>query len=84
MATVSRTDDAIATTDARSICATRAYSIPELAAAWETGRRPLYLAIRNGHLRAAQLNDRGDLRVLGAWALAYLEARAERTVTTPT
>lgn len=61
----------------RQILAERAYSIGELAAALQTGRRPLYRAVRRGELRAASVNDRGDLRVLGAWALRYLESRVE-------
>jgi hypothetical protein len=65
-----------ASADTRALTLTRAYSVGELAAALDTGRRPLYRAIRAGRLRAAQLNDRGDLRVLGAWALDYLEAQS--------
>lgn len=62
--------------NARTLTANRTYSVGELATALRTGTRPLYRAIRTGRLRAAQINDRGDLRVLGAWALNYLEAQS--------
>lgn len=67
---------AIAQPDARSLSANRAYSVPELAEKWDVGARPLYREIREGRLKAAPLNGRGDLRVLGQWALDYLETRA--------
>ena len=66
-------------TDARSITATRPYSVPELAEMWATGPRSVYRAIKAGNLRAARINDRGDLRVLGSWALEYLESLAKRS-----
>jgi hypothetical protein len=54
------------------------YSIRQLARALGQGRgtAPLYRAIRRGHLRAATLNDRGDLLVMGRWALDWLESLA--------
>lgn len=52
------------------------YSPRELARAMGTGTQSVYRPIREGKLRAAKLNDRGDLRVLGRWAIAYLESRA--------
>jgi hypothetical protein len=65
-------------TDARSISATKAYRIPELAQVLDSGVRGIYAAIRTGKLRAAKINDRGDLRVLGSWALEYLEEMAAK------
>lgn len=64
------------TDSARSLSEARAYSVPELAKVLHVGTRPIYRAIRDKRLRAAVLNDRGDLRVLGTWALAYLESCA--------
>src|SRR5262245_50291451 len=66
-------------TDARSICATRAYTVPELADMWKAGERRLCREIKRGKLRAARFNDRGDWRVLGSWALEYLESLAKLT-----
>lgn len=61
----------------RGIYPERTYSIGELALALDTGRRPLYRAVKKGDLRAAAVNDRGDLRILGSWALAFLDGRAQ-------
>ena len=57
------------------------YSPRELARAMGTGPQSIYRPIRQGRLRAAILNDRGDLRVLGAWALEYLNACSVSTNT---
>ena len=65
------------TTDAGSISATRPYSVQEIAKALNAGPRSVYQAIKEGKLRAARINDRGDLRVLGSWALDYLESIAK-------
>ncbi len=64
-------------TDARSISPTYPYSVPELADMLNTGPRSVYGAIRSKRLRAATIDDRGDLRILGAWALEYLESLAK-------
>lgn len=42
------------------------------------GRRFLYRAIRDGKLRAAPINDRGDLRLKREWLAAYLERLADQ------
>lgn len=40
------------------------------------GVKVIYRAIDNGELRAARLNGRGDLRILGRWIDEWLERRA--------
>jgi hypothetical protein len=52
------------------------YTVPRLADALDSGTRPIYEAIRLGDLKATSINDRGDLRILGAWAIAWLDRRA--------
>jgi hypothetical protein len=54
------------------------YAPREIAKAIKGGPRPVYRAIRTGELRAAKINQRGDLRSLGAWALDWMERRAAR------
>jgi excisionase family DNA binding protein len=39
--------------------------------------RSIYRAIRRGELRAAPVNQRGDLLIHDDWILQWLEARAE-------
>jgi excisionase family DNA binding protein len=62
---------------------TRASSAPsdfltvhQAARELHSGPRTIYRAVRDGRLRAAKLNDRGDLRILRAWLVAYVEALA--------
>lgn len=52
------------------------YSPQDLARITGTGLQSWYRPIRRGALKASRINDRGDLRVLGAWALDYLEQLA--------
>lgn len=60
------------------------YSPRELARVMGTGTQSVYRPIREGRLRAARLNARGDLRIIGAWALSYLETCAiPEAATTP-
>jgi excisionase family DNA binding protein len=46
-----------------------------------TSRWTIYAAIRRGELRAARINDRGDLRISDDSLRAYLDARS--VVATP-
>jgi hypothetical protein len=62
--------------DARSISPMRAYKVAEIADCQQSGTAQVYADIKAGRLRAAKLNDRGDLRILGAWYIEYLESRA--------
>lgn len=52
------------------------YSVGEVAKLLGSGRRPVYKAVRDGELRAAQINDRGDLRILGQWVLDFVDEKA--------
>jgi hypothetical protein len=52
------------------------YSPRQLAHAMGVGPQTIYAAIRNGKLRAAVVNDRGDLKITGRWASEFLEARS--------
>ena len=54
-----------------------AYSAKQLAETLNMGTQTIFRDVKSKKLRAAKLNDRGDLRILGAWALAWLEAKAE-------
>ncbi len=63
-------------TNARSITATKPYSVRELAKALKCGRAHLYKQIDQGSLRAMRLNDRGEYRVMGSWALDWMERAA--------
>ncbi len=56
------------------------YTAAEVAGLLRCSKGFVYTEIRTGKLRAAKLNDRGDLRVLGAWVIQYLEALAQREV----
>ena len=47
------------------------YSPRQLANALGTGPQTIYTAIRVKALRAAVVNSRGDMRITGAWALAF-------------
>jgi excisionase family DNA binding protein len=53
-------------------------SVPDIANELDSGERPIYRAIKNNELRAAKINDRGDLRVSRAWLEDWLERRAAR------
>jgi hypothetical protein len=59
------------------------FSVPG-AAQWlsdehhTVGPRTIYAAIRDGKLKAAPINERGDLRIHRSWLLDWLERRAER------
>jgi len=53
-------------------------SVAEVAEELQTGKRPIYRAIRAGTLRAAPVTDRGDLRIARQWLTAWLESRAIR------
>jgi hypothetical protein len=53
------------------------YSPKQLAKVLGVGPQSIFRPIQRGELRAAKLNDRGDLRILGAWAIAWLESKAE-------
>jgi excisionase family DNA binding protein len=55
------------------------FTVPEIAATLRTGRRSVYQAIQSGELRAARVNERGDLRIARAWLLDWCERRAVRT-----
>lgn len=54
-------------------------TIPEAAALLRTGKRSLYRAVKRGDLRAAEVNERGDLRIARTWLTDWLERRAVRT-----
>ena len=60
-----------------TIVADHPYSVPGLARVMDSGTRNIYGAIRARKLKAAKINDRGDLRIMGSWALAYLESLAK-------
>jgi hypothetical protein len=51
-------------------------TVPGLAKALKCGPRSVYQAIRSGDLRAAPINDRGDLRIAKAWALDWVARRS--------
>ena len=53
------------------------YRPRELARKIDSGPRPVYRAIHTGELKAAPINGRGDLRIRGAWAIAWLEANRD-------
>jgi excisionase family DNA binding protein len=36
----------------------------------------IYAAIRRGALRAARINERGDLRIRESWLTGYIDARS--------
>jgi excisionase family DNA binding protein len=53
-------------------------SVAEVAEELQTGKRPIYKAIRCGALKAAPVTDRGDLRIAREWLTTWLETRAAR------
>jgi excisionase family DNA binding protein len=53
-------------------------TVPDIAGALQSGTRPIYRAIDAGELRAARINERGDLRVSRVWLTEWLEKRAAR------
>ena len=53
-------------------------TVSEAAARAKAGKRSIYAAVRTGELRAAPINERGDLRIADAWLDAWLEQRADR------
>ena len=52
------------------------YSAHDVARLTGTGVQSVYRPIRRGQLRAARVNERGDLRIRGEWLLTYLDALA--------
>jgi excisionase family DNA binding protein len=54
------------------------FTVHEAAAQIKGGKRSLYRAIVRGDLRAARINERGDLRIARAWLFDWLERRAAR------
>jgi excisionase family DNA binding protein len=54
-------------------------TVPEAAATLRTGRRSVYRAIDRGELRAAKINERGDLRIARVWLMDWCERRAVRS-----
>jgi hypothetical protein len=59
------------------------YPMKTLIATLNTGPRTVYRAVQRGELRAARVNDRGDYRVLGQWAINWLVARTGSATTEP-
>lgn len=53
-------------------------TVPEVAATLRVGRRSVYRAINEGALRAAAVNERGDLRIARGWLMDWCERRAVR------
>jgi len=54
------------------------HTVKGLAALLNCGTRPIYRAIQTGELRAAVINQRGDVRIADAWAREWLTARTDR------
>jgi excisionase family DNA binding protein len=50
-------------------------TVAQAARAVQAGRRTIYNAIRDGSLRAAAVNERGDLRIHRDWLRDWLERR---------
>lgn len=57
---------------------TAVYRPKEIAEKLDSGPGTVYTAIRKGDLPAAEINSRGDLRVLGRDALEWLERKKRR------
>lgn len=55
---------------------TEILTIREAAREVKSGTRPLYRAAKAGELRAAVINDRGDLRTTREWLRDWLARRA--------
>jgi excisionase family DNA binding protein len=51
-------------------------TVDEAAAYTKCNRRSIYRATAKGKLKAARVNDRGDLRYRAEWLDAWLEASA--------
>ena len=51
-------------------------SVSDAAKRLQVGRRVIYKAIQEKKLRAAAVNDRGDLRLAAAWLDAFVEKLA--------
>jgi hypothetical protein len=64
---------------------TTVYSPRSFAAETEIGLDTVYDAIRRSLLKAAQINNRGDYKILGSWGLEYFERLvSDRVFTQPT
>jgi excisionase family DNA binding protein len=50
-------------------------TVPEVATELRIGPRSVYNAISRGELRAARVNERGDLRVARGWLRDYCDQR---------
>jgi excisionase family DNA binding protein len=51
-------------------------TVPEIARELRIGTRSVYRAIHRRELRAAAINERGDLRVSRDWLTDWVERRA--------
>lgn len=58
-------------------------TVGEAAARAKAGKRSIYTAVRLGELKAAPINDRGDLRIAESWVDDWLQARAARLTGRP-
>jgi excisionase family DNA binding protein len=52
-------------------------TVPEAAEQLRVGPRSVYRAIQGGDLRAARVNERGDLRIARAWLQEFCERRSD-------
>jgi excisionase family DNA binding protein len=55
-------------------------TVAEAATRAKAGKRSIYAAVKAGELRAAPINERGDLRIADAWIDAWLERLASRVL----
>jgi len=51
-------------------------TVLEAADILNIGKRSVFRAIKRKELRAARINERGDLRIARAWLIDWLERRA--------
>jgi len=51
-------------------------TVPQAARAANLGRRTIYRAVRDGKLKAARVNGRGDIRIARSWLTQWLEGLA--------
>jgi excisionase family DNA binding protein len=58
-------------------------TVREAASEARCGTRTIRTAIRKGQLKAARINDRGDLRIYRSWLSAWIESRALPVSHTP-